>query len=89
MDDIAAGAAFGCHDRNLEDGYRVVIDVLGPTGEALSVPEYDVLVYDRRHLGGRRDRLPLVAFMEIYVRPLSPAERAGRLDALRNGRYTT
>jgi hypothetical protein len=88
MDDIEAGAVFGCHDRNLEDGFRVVIDVLGPTGESLSVPEYHVRIYDPRHLNGRADRLPLFAFFETYVRRLTAAERAERLDALRSGQYT-
>jgi hypothetical protein len=35
------GAVYGCHDRNLQGaGFQIVIDVSGPTGEILSVPEY-------------------------------------------------
>lgn len=61
----------------------MVIDVLGPTGEQLLVPEYHVIVYDRRHPRGRADRWAVLFFtwMDDYV-PLTAAERAERLGAL-------
>ena len=77
------GAAYGCHERNLQDaGFPHVIDVLGPTSEVLSSPEYDVRVYKPAHPRGRTTTLPMVSFMDDYVRPLSALEREQRLAAL-------
>jgi hypothetical protein len=77
------GAAYGCHDRNLHDaGSQIVINVVGPTAERLSSPEYDVRVYDHAHPHGRRMTLPMVSFMDDYVRPLTALERKQRLAAL-------
>lgn len=66
----------------------MVIDVLEPTGEQLSVQEYHVVVYDRRDPGGRAERWPVLFFTwnDDYV-PLTPTERAQRLEALRDGQY--
>jgi hypothetical protein len=87
FDDITPGATFGCHDRNLEDGFPVVIDVLGPTTEVLATPEYHVRVYDRRHPGGWTTRLSLFSFMDNYLRPLTADERDRRLAELRGDLY--
>lgn len=76
------GAAYGCHDRNLDGGFQIVIDVLGPTAERLSDPEYDVRVYDPGHPRGRKMTLPMFAFLDDYVRPLTALEREQRLAAL-------
>jgi hypothetical protein len=76
------GAAYGCHDRNLGLGFQIVIDVVGPTAERLSSPEYDVWVYDQAHPRGRTMTLPMFSFLDDYVRPLTALEREQRLAAL-------
>ena len=77
-----AGSDAPAPERELTDGFHLVIDVLGPTGEILSVPEYDVRVYDREHPRGRTMPMPMCSFLDDFVRPLTAPDREQRLAML-------